>query len=297
MVDYVFPWVNHLDRFWRESYLKAAKAEGQKICVDGERFRDFRTMKYQLRGIDRFMPWVDRAIILVSSKSQIPQWANIKTLTFITHDQFIPKKFLPTFNSNTIEMFLANLDLSERVIYSNDDFYVMAPTVESDFFSEEGYPKIYMKAKQKVKNPFQKCVKRTSDLVINDFASMLDPDLYWRPPHAQTPLLFSCIKEVYAKHKDEIEKSVTKFRDLDKNLNQYMYADYQICSGKWKQVPKISRYLEMSAANLETIEEQMRRPDLPLLCLNDTPKTNEKVVLLVQRLFKEIFPDKSRFEL
>lgn len=58
-----------------------------------------------------------------------------KKIRVIHHDQFIPKKYLPTFNSNCIEMFIHLLPgLSENFIYMNDDFYILKKRKLNDFF-------------------------------------------------------------------------------------------------------------------------------------------------------------------
>lgn len=51
------------------------------------------------------------------------------------HEEFIPKQFLPTFNANTIEMFMHRIEgLSELFIYGNDDTYVFNHCSQTDFF-------------------------------------------------------------------------------------------------------------------------------------------------------------------
>lgn len=76
-------------------------------------------------------------------ESQIPAGiADDPKVQIILHSDFIPKKFLPTFNSTSIEMFLQFIpDLSEHFIYSNDDIFFTSVCKASDFFDQNGNPK------------------------------------------------------------------------------------------------------------------------------------------------------------
>ena len=53
----------------------------------------------------------------------------------MTHNEFIPAKFLPTFNSGVIECFLHKIPgLAELFVYANDDFYLFNETRPDDMF-------------------------------------------------------------------------------------------------------------------------------------------------------------------
>ena len=67
----------------------------------------------------------------------------------------MPPEVLPTFNSTTIEMFIANIpDLAEHFIYGNDDIYPLRPTLPDDWFTEDELPRFNMRhiAKTKIMN-------------------------------------------------------------------------------------------------------------------------------------------------
>lgn len=52
----------------------------------------------------------------------------------IKHEDFIPSKYLPTFNINTIEMnFFRIPELSENFIYFNDDTLPLQP-IDEEYF-------------------------------------------------------------------------------------------------------------------------------------------------------------------
>ena len=60
----------------------------------------------------------------------------------VTKD-FIPEKYLPTFNECTIELFQYKIPgLSEHYLVGNDDYLVTSPLTKDDFFTQDGTPKI-----------------------------------------------------------------------------------------------------------------------------------------------------------
>ena len=102
------------------------------------RFRnDFDFLKYWFRGVEKFAPWVNRIFFVTAG--HLPDWLNPDhpKLKIIHHSDFIPKEFLPTFNSHTIENNLHRIaELSENFVYFNDDFYLLRKTRSEDFFKD-----------------------------------------------------------------------------------------------------------------------------------------------------------------
>lgn len=81
------------------------------------------------------MPFVENVFLVVSSESQVAEWANRNNLKIVLHSDIIPPQHLPTFNSTTIELFLHRIPgLNEEFIYFNDDFFPIAPMGKDDFF-------------------------------------------------------------------------------------------------------------------------------------------------------------------
>ena len=66
-----------------------------------------------------------------------PSWLNVanEKIVVVKHEDFIPKEYLPTFNSHTIELNLHRIKgLSEYFIYFNDDTFILDKLQEKDFF-------------------------------------------------------------------------------------------------------------------------------------------------------------------
>ena len=70
-------------------------------------FLDFNQLKYSLRSIEMYAPWI-RNIFIVTN-GQKPSWANFDhpRISIITHSEiFEDESDLPTFNSMAIEVHL-----------------------------------------------------------------------------------------------------------------------------------------------------------------------------------------------
>lgn len=133
-IDIVVTWVDDRDPVWRakkEKHTGAAPSEGNTEV----RYRDWDTLKYWFRGVEKFAPWV-RYVYFVTD-DQKPQWLNLEhpKLKWVRHTDFIPAEYLPTFNSNAIEWNFHRLPgLAEQFVYFNDDVFLIRDTQPEDFF-------------------------------------------------------------------------------------------------------------------------------------------------------------------
>lgn len=139
-IDIVVTWVDQNDKKWKKKYDQySIKSVDDKAET---RFRDYGTLKYLFRSIETFAPWV-RTIFLVTD-DQIPEWLNLNNskVRVVSHKEIISTEYLPTFNSNVIDLNLMNItSLSDHFVYFNDDMFLNAPVKPTDFFSETGLPK------------------------------------------------------------------------------------------------------------------------------------------------------------
>lgn len=139
LIDFVITWVDGTDKDW----LQEREKYSSNIYMDDSivRYRDLGTLKYLLRSIEKFAPWV-RKIFLVTN-GQVPEWLSLNNpkLKLIKHSDFIPEEYLPTFNPQTIEWHLHKIEgLSENFVYFNDDVILTDYVQPTDFF-ENGLPK------------------------------------------------------------------------------------------------------------------------------------------------------------
>jgi hypothetical protein len=130
-IDIIVPYVNCWEPSWIELLSKHVKH------MPLSRVRDLGSLRYVFRGIEQNMPWIHNVYLILQSESQIPHWLNTShpKLKIVYHIDYIPKKFLPTFNSNVIEMFYHKIKgLTKQFILANDDTIPIQPLVPDNFF-------------------------------------------------------------------------------------------------------------------------------------------------------------------
>ncbi|KAN0003196.1 hypothetical protein ACTFIZ_009352 [Dictyostelium cf. discoideum] len=114
---------------------------------ESQRFRDYGSLKYSLRSVRKYAPWINNIFIITAN--QIPSWfnqSNSDNVKFIFHEQFYKnKKDLPTYNSNSIESNFWNLpkQVSNCFLYSNDDLFFREKVEVDDFFDNEYYHNLF----------------------------------------------------------------------------------------------------------------------------------------------------------
>ncbi|KAK7070841.1 hypothetical protein SK128_002684 [Halocaridina rubra] len=114
--------------------------------VDANRFEDNEELRYSLRSLEKYAPWV-RRIYLVTS-GQIPYWINLDhpKLMIVTHEEiFQNKSHLPTYSSPAIESHIHRIHgLSENFLYLNDDVMLGSEVWPEDFYSPATGFKVYL---------------------------------------------------------------------------------------------------------------------------------------------------------
>lgn len=294
-IDFVFPFVDSTDPIWQKQYLAA---KGQAVTNQESngitRFRPNDYLKYLFRGLEKYLPWINKIHLIVASEAQVPSWLDKDKIHVVLHEDIIPAELLPTFNSSTIECFYHNIiGLSDRFIYGNDDMFALNYCTETDFFN--GYtPKIEMRKMTNVKG--QEIWRRTN---INAFrlATGLDElkiGYYMAPEHGFAAYTKELVHTFNKQHYQELYNSCTQFREPH-NMNIYFYADYLWANKKLEDSPIKFKYIwnKCSAKDIKEFFKTAR-----VVCLNDTDlEQNPETIKLINDLFEQKFPAKSVYEI
>lgn len=327
-IDIIITWVDGNDPDWKKEKNTALKAE---MNIDDSvaaevRYRDWDNLQYIFRGIERFMPWV-RKIHFVTW-GHLPEWLDINApkLHIVKHSDFIPKRYLPTFNSNTIELNLHRIPgLTERFINFNDDMFVIKETRPEDFF-EKGLPKdmacispqpiqrsvianielnnlklinSHFSKKNVIKNkrkwikPFQYGQYTLRTIIFLQFSSIIG--IF--EPHLPFSYLRSVINDVWEKEYKELDHTCQhKFRTVE-DVNEWLFRSWQLMSGRFE--PRRSNFGKLIAASdIELVQKAVFGSSYKVICIND----DEHVVdfegtrLKVNAILGRLLPDKSKFE-
>ena len=141
-IDFVITWVDMDDPVWQADFKKYSGNPGNtENGVSEARFRDYGFLKYWFRGVEKFAPWVRRIHFVTCG--QKPAWLNTDNpkIHLVSHKDYIPGQFLPTFNSVVIEYYLHRIPgLAEHFVYFNDDVHIIN-TVGTERFFKNGLPR------------------------------------------------------------------------------------------------------------------------------------------------------------
>ena len=148
-IDVVYTWVDGGDPEWlalrNRTLADLSGVPYHPEAVSPARFRSRDELRYSLRSIAMYAPWV-RRIFLVTN-GQVPEWLSKDNgrIEVVAHDAiFDDPGHLPTFNSNAIISRLHHLPgLSEHYLYFNDDVFLARPASPDDFFTPSGLAKVF----------------------------------------------------------------------------------------------------------------------------------------------------------
>ena len=152
-VDMVFTYVNGYDNKFIKLKNKYINNKHKKYYPD-IRTKGIDEIIFSVNSVIKYIPWI-RTIFIVTN-NQIPPIDEklIKSgkVVIIDHETIIEKKYLPTFNSDTIESYLHNIPgLSEIFLYNNDDMMHFDYVDRSDIYKIEN-EKIKIKTINSYKN-------------------------------------------------------------------------------------------------------------------------------------------------
>lgn len=292
-MDIVITFVNGLDPLWQKQYESTTSTP-----ILTKRFRDWGTLRYLFRGIERNMPFIRKVHLVVSSQSQVPEWVDRNEVDVVLHSDIIPAEHLPTFNSNTIELHMFNIkDLDEEFLYFNDDIFPMLPMRAEDFF-QEGRGIIGMSRHLLSMDMFKK-ICRNSDRAACKALGMRPKCCFLRPQHICAPMFRSECRMAYEAVKEDILATLSRTRRAE-NITQYLFTDFAYLKGRIINRRQPSKHFSMAVASPEKIESYLRAPERALVCINDVQLSDKQYRAMhdmLHRVFEDIFPEKSKFEI
>lgn len=267
VIDYVVPMVFHDDLEWRGNFARVGVRYDEHCLASFVRYRSWNTEHLLIRCVKKFMPFVRTIYILLAQESQKRFWMDEEGVRVVYHREFIPERFLPTFNSQSMEMFLKNIPgLSEYFIYGNDDMFPIAPLREKDFFVN-GLPCLHHREAPFPSRPnvFHLGCHRGLNFVAEEFGKTFW-DTWLKGGHSLTPMLKSTWEHLWERG-DEIEASVSPFRET-KNFNQYICPWWHHLSKKYIDRTPRTIYVN-TKKRIGEVCDAFRCGDYDVVCVND----------------------------
>lgn len=267
-IDYVVPMVFHDDPLWQQDIRTANRQYDENNLVDFVRFRSWDTEHFLIRCVKKFMPFVRTIYIILARESQKKEWMEEEGVKVVYHKDFIPEKYLPTFNSCAIEMFLHCIPgISERFIYGNDDMFPLAPLTEGDFF-EGDIPCLHHGEKEFPSEPniFHLSCRNGLNFVAKEFGKRYT-DRWLKGGHSLTPMLKETWEYLWRKGRGEISWSISPFRE-PKNFNQWLCPWWHHHAGNY--IDKAPRRAYVSTNKpISDIVKVISDADVQIVCIND----------------------------
>ena len=299
MLDIVFTYVNTNSHKWIKER-ELTKQQYYYECennVDGNidhRFTDNDEIRYAFRSIEKYVKFDTKIYLVVSDEGQIPLWIDRQTINIIYHRDIIPSIYLPTFNSQVIELYIHKIKgLSDNFLYFNDDMMLGRNTTEKDFIENNQYKFYVCNEYSKVGIPNTKELGYRSAWKNGNryLDRMFKIERRYKLNHC--PVIIN--KIIYSQLLDIMNEEVritsrSRFRSInDYNIicSIYPYFMYYTNQGILIQNENIINIFE------NEIERNKKYEDLKyclFFCMNHYHERNTEILL-------QLFPIKSKYEL
>ncbi len=307
-VDMVFSWV---DGSSSEFQRQRAAAQSEYVVGEGDdgpaRYRHVDELRYALRSVHMYAPWVRR--IFIATDSPRPAWlAEHPKVTIVRSADFFPDvTVLPIHNSHAVESQLHRIDgLAEHFLYSNDDMFFGRPVEPELFFSAGGVTRfvesgvrIGSGAPMAGRSGHDNALRVNRALLRERFGRVITHDL----EHCPAPLRRSILSELEAAFPEDFARTAaSRFRSAtDISVTNSLYHYYALFTGRAVSTrePRV-RYLQTTlSGSLGRMERLAERRDIDMFCLNDGGEIEvpEHVrVRTVQSLLGSLFPVRAPWE-
>ena len=326
-IDIVIPWVNDRDKSWIQERNRFLNHFEDRIDTIDKYYRDWGTLLFVFRGIEKFMPWVRKVHFL--TYGHVPEWMDTKAvkLNIVKHEEFyLNTNHLPIFNSQSIEMnFLGIKDLANKFIYFNDDTLVLKETPVERFFanglpldfiiqdiprqgiiyrmliSNDSYVDTMGNNLRLINRVFdkKKLLAEKSDCFysksytwksrLKNYLFNFFPEYLWFSNyHFQQAFLKANIEDAYALFKDEMDlTSASRFRGQN-DLNQYIYRYIRLAKGEFVPYEPDDSFCLVLDSYKSWIRNKGKIYNCRFFCPNDSPNVTEQDYIQIKSELMEM---------
>ena len=329
-IDFVITWVDGNDPVWRKDFECYSEIEGNDFDKSPVRFRDWDMLRYWFRGVEKFAPWVHKVYFV--TYGHLPKWLNVNhaKLQIVKHEDFIPKEYLPTFNSCSIEFYFHKIKgLSENFVYFNDDFFLLDSVSPERFFknglpcdqgglsdSVQPNPSMFDNSVFMAKASINRCFDKKKVLRSHwaKWYPLNHPRLLWNNFHYRRSSVFpgfmsnhlplgylkGTYDEVWASCREDLERTCShRFRAWG-DVAHWLVRYWQLASGNFTPYNyyKDGKCYHITEASIDRIVKCIKNQEKKMVCLNDDVEKIDFEVMKrkIQDAFEHILSEKSLFE-
>lgn len=311
-VDIVYLWCNANDPKWREKKNNELQKYGKSLdkdSIDECRFIENDELKYSLRSLEKYAPWINN--IFIVTDGQIPSWLDTSNprIHIVDHKDILPQEDLPTFNASAIEAAIHKIpNLSEHFLFANDDMFFGNYVTKEFFFNRNGLP-IFRFLNRHIINKVYKhlygyMISRAYKLVKEKFGKSVP----YFPHHNIDAYRKSDIEKCYSEFKEGLDATAKqKFREKD-CIQRSIYEYYALANslGDYKIVNSVNAIISslflktppdsvMFTLKVEKLD-YIKKVKPYLFCLNDSLDTNNEDRVAMKVFLENLFPNPSEFE-
>lgn len=306
-IDMVFSWV---DGSSTEFQRQRAAQLSEYVVGEGDdgpaRYRHVDELRYALRSVHMYAPWVRR--IFIATDSPRPAWLldHPKVTVVRSEEFFADPSVLPTHNSHAVEAQLHRIDgLAEHFLYSNDDMFFGRPVRPELFFSPGGISsfvecgvRIGPGPARPARSGHDNALRVNRELLSERFGRTIVRDL----EHCAAPLRRSVMFELEREFSDDFSRTAaSRFRSAtDISVTNSLYHYYAQFTGRAiaSTVPRV-RYVQSTLASGLRRMQRLTDGGVDMFCVNDGAETEvpEAVrVRAVTELLERLFPVPAPWE-
>lgn len=301
-IDVVYTWVNSADQVWQNAFREFRELDDN----DFDRFDQCDELKYSIRSVELYAPWVRNIFIL--SNCQPPRWLReSKRVTWVFHHDIIPDTYLPLFNSHAIESFLHMIPgVSKHFLYFNDDFFLSGFVEPGDFFNTFGQSLCRLESGGTLPYFHQLRAEGAAEewqcAALNS-AQLLSESLGYRPTKVHTHSPYAISKDLYheliSKYPAEVHRTrEARFRqETDLSITSFLYHHYALATHR--AVESNEEVMVVRQTNFARFASQKVYTKVRFFCLNDGGGSarHPGYVHFKKSFVQKRYPFKSRAEL
>lgn len=329
-IDIVIPWVDEKDENWQTIKRKYDIKTDASLEV---RFQSWDNLNLWFRAIEECMPWFNKVFLITCG--QIPEFLNVanERLVIVNHKEYIPQQYIPTFNSNTIEMNLHRIsNLSENFILFSDDVFPLESITEDYYFQnnmvcdeaveniiatgsftkglhEQRYAQVnnmFIINKYFKKREVQE--KNWDKWYCDDYGDRLERTKacsYWYDfpgfydPHMANPLKKSTLEKLWELEPDALDAgSRDRFRG-SADVTQYLIRYWQLCEGDFIPRRTQGKVFFPTIETYNEVVDAINNRLYPMISFNENCNSEEFEIMkgAINNALEQRFPNKCSFEI
>ena len=332
-IDIVLPWLDDHDPSWqaelRDSLGKYPRDEGADANIH---FESWDNLHLWFRAVERFMPWVHRIVLI--TWGHVPEFLRTdhEKLLIVRHRDYLPAEYLPTYNSNVIELNVHRIrELADNFILFNDDTFPLAPVAGSYYFQDdlpcdEAVEGIIIPKEEGAVAHMARYTQINNLMVINRhfekrrmqeehrekwfspvYGKLLERTeslSYWNTlggihdPHMANPLKKSTLKRLWELEPEVLDKCSRNHFRAHTDVTQYLIRYWQLCTGQFVPRRTEGKMCLMDKSNYLEYAEGIRQGSYPMVSMNESCTAEEFPLIreAINEALAELLPDKSSFE-